>query len=381
MNDQSADRRPPALLTRLNRRRLFQYFFFGALLLLLWQVLTMMAPFYVAIFGAAILAILVYPAHAALLRRIPRANPAATLSTVLTLLVVVIPILLFVWLFIKQATRVYPVVQDWVVALHQAQDGQPPAKLSPKVVSLWENLRRFMDFWHIDPSEILLKNVDELGQRMTAMARGAIRNTLLVLINVLALAFTLFFFLRDGPHIHHRVIELVPMDESHKKALAERVIATLYAVIRGILVVALVQGTLAGIGYAIFGVPFPIMLGVATSILSPIPFIGTGGIAILVAIGLLLSGSFAQAAGVLLWNLLLLSSIDHILRSILISADAKLPLLLLFFGLLGGLNLYGFAGLLIGPMVIALLLVFINIYRQDYRWLLTPQEDEAGPKK
>ena len=375
MSDPASDHRPPPILTRLARRRLFQYFFFGALLLLLWQVLTMMAPFFLAIFGAGVLAILVYPAYAALLRRIRRPNLAAGLSTAVALLVVVIPILLFVWLFIKQAGKVYPVVQQWVVDLHRAQDGLPPARLSQRFVSLWESLRRFLDFWHLDPQDILLRNVDEIGQRMTVLARDAIKNTLLVLINILALAVTLFFFLRDGPHILQRLIELVPMDDSHKKALSERVIATLYAVIRGIFVVALVQGTLAGVGYAIFRVPFPIMLGVATSILSPIPFIGTGGIAILVAVGLLLNGSFAQGAGVLMWNLLLLSSIDQILRSLLISADAKLPLLLLFFGLLGGLHLYGFAGLLIGPMVNALLLVFINIYRQDYRWLLSQPED------
>ena len=377
MDDRPAERQPPPALTRIDKRRLFRYFFFGAFLLLLWQVLYMMAPFYVAIFGAAVLAILIYPAHAALLRRIGRANPAAGLSTILGLIIVVVPILLFMWLSIRQAAKAYPAVQQWVVELHQAQGGQTPSRLPPRLASSWESLRSFMDFWHIDPSDILLKNVDELGQRMTAMAKAIIKNTFLVLINVLALAVALFFFLRDGPNILRRLIELIPMDEAHKKALAEKVIVTLYAVIRGILIVALVQGTLAGLGYALFGVPFPIMLGVATSILSPIPIIGAGGIAILVAAGLFLSGSFTQAVCVLLWNLLLLSSIDHLLRSLLISADAKLPLLLLFFGLLGGLHLYGFAGLLIGPLVIALLLVFVNIYREDYRWLLSPAEDES----
>ncbi len=366
---------PPASEVERRQQKLIQYFFLGAFLLVLWQISKLLAPFYVAILGSAILAVLVHPMHAFFLRRLSRwPNAAAILSTSLIVLIVVLPILFMGWICIKEASKIYPVAQRWVANLQALQSG---TGLPPRAAELWTRANAVLASWHIDPSQLLLDNIDELGTQMSGLATKAIKNALFVGFNLLVLTFTLFFFLRDGPYIIRRLVELIPLAPAHKQAMLHRVQETLYAVLRGVLVVAVVQGTLSGVGFALFGVPFAIPLGVLATLFSPIPFVGPAAIWIPVTLGLLLNGSQEQAAYVALWHLLIVGLVDNLLRPLLISSNAKLPLLLLFFGMLGGLRLYGFAGLLVGPVLVALLLVFVNIYRQEYQWLINqPDQPE-----
>lgn len=353
------------------RQQLIPYFFFAVFLYLLWQVLVILSPFYVALLGSAILASLLYPVHAALLRRMPRRpNAAAALSAAGVVLTVVLPLLILSWMAIKETAKLYPVVQEWV------QDRRfldvDIESMTPWAASTWGRAVDFMDRWNIDPKDILLKNLDQMSRRMTRLAGSVIKNALFFVFNMGVLVFTLFFLLRDGPQLVQWGIDLVPMSTRNKHAVLDRLKVTFYAVIRGVLIVAVVQGFLSGLGFAFLDVPFAILLGILSAFLAPIPFVGPAGIWVPVAIGLALSGNLRSAAYLVLWGVIVVGLVDNFLRPLLISADAKLPLLLLFFGMLGGLQAYGFAGLLIGPILIAMLMTFINIYRREYRW--APEE-------
>lgn len=365
----------PELPPAFNRQRLVQYFFFAVFILLLWQVLRILSPFYLALMGSAILALLTYPAHNWVSRRIRKyPSIAAAITTTGVFLIIIIPVLLLGWISIRETTKVYPVVRDWV---READiGGLTPLldQLPPPLRPAGKNVRILVERWNVHPDEILLKNLDQLSRNVTGMAKAVIKNAFFFVFNILVLTFTLFFFLRDGPFIIRRAIELVPMAPRNKLSIVHKIEVTLYAVIRGVLVVAVIQGTLAGIGFALFGVPFPVLLGALTMFLAPIPFVGPAGIWLPVTIGLFISGDSQTAFYVLLWGMLVVSLVDNFLRPLLISADAKLPILLLFFGMLGGLKVYGFSGVLLGPVTIALLLAFINIYRREYRWLLNPPQ-------
>lgn len=358
-------------MTATARQQLVPYFFFAVFLYLFWQVLVLLSPFYVALLGSAILASLLYPVHAALLRRIPRRpNLAAALSTAGVVLTVVLPILVLSWMAIKETAKIYPVVQEWV------QDRRfldvDIESMGPWAATSWSRAVEFMDRWNIDPQDILLKNLDQLSRRMTRLAGSVIKNALFFAFNMAVLTFTLFFLLRDGPALVQWGLELIPMSARNKHAVLERLKVTFYAVIRGVLIVAVVQGFLCGLGFAMLDVPFAVLLGVLTSFLAPIPFVGPAGIWVPVVVGLALSGDVRSAVYLALWGGLVVGLVDNFLRPLLISADAKLPILLLFFGMVGGLQAYGFAGLLIGPILIAMFMTFINIYRREYRW--APEE-------
>lgn len=361
----------------ISRHRLFQAFFFGVFALTAWQLHRILANFYVALFGAALLGLVIYPLHERVMRRLGnRPNAAAALTTALIVLTVVLPALTAGWVAVRQATKLVPVASDWLEK-RGYEGGLPTAELlPPRVRELWEKVAVPLRERGVDPKTWLMQGIEEVSGSIADLAKSALRNILFFLFQLGVLTFSLFFLLRDGAKVFRRAVELVPLPEEHKTALVARLYTTVTAVLRGIFVVAGVQGLLAAAGYFLFGVPFAVLLGAVTAFFAPIPIVGTGVVWIPTALGLLASGSPDKAFAVALWSVLIVGSIDNLLRPILIGAEAKLPILLLFFGMLGGLQVYGFAGIIVGPVVVALFLALADIYRREYRWLLAPQKEE-----
>lgn len=369
-----ADPRAPTI----SDHRLFQVFFFAAFALVAWQFHRILSEFYVALFGAGLLALVVYPLHARLLRAFRgRPNAAAGLTACLVVLVVVLPALLTGWAAVRQTTKLVPVVSQW---LHERgfERGFPTADMLPaRARVLWDRGVELLNQRGVDPRAVMLENLDQLSGMATSLAGAALRNLAFFVFQLGVLVFSLFFLLRDGPKVFKRALELVPMPEEHKKALADRLQTTLLAVLRGIFIVAAVQGLLAMAGFFVLGVPFAVLLGALIAFFAPVPIIGTAAVWVPVAAGLALSGATSQAIGVAIWCGLFVSLTDNFMRPILIGSEAKLPILLLFFGMLGGLRVYGFAGVLLGPVIVALFLAFADIYRREFRWLLDARREES----
>lgn len=361
----------------ISRHRLFQAFFFAAFALTAWQLHRILANFYVALFGAGLLGLVVYPVHERILRKIKdRPNVAAFLTTALVVLVVVLPSLTAGWIAVKQASKLVPVASLWL-SERGYEGGMPTAQLlPPRARDLWETASQLLRERGMDPKTWLMQGIEEVSGSITGLAKAALKNILFFLFQLGVLTFSLFFLLRDGAKVFRRAVELVPLPDEHKTSLVARLYTTVTAVLRGIFVVASVQGLLAAVGYFLFGVPFAVLLGAVTAFFAPIPILGTGVVWIPVTLGLVVSGSHQQAFAVALWSVLIVGTLDNLLRPILIGTEAKLPILLLFFGMLGGLQVYGFAGIVVGPVVVALFLALADIYRREYRWLLAPQKEE-----
>jgi predicted PurR-regulated permease PerM len=123
---------------------------------------------------------------------------------------------------------------------------------------------------------------------------------------------------------------------------------------------------LTGIGLALFGVPFPVLLGFAATVLAVVPFVGASLVWFPAAVYLFVNEQTGAAIGLSLWGLMLVGLIDNVLRPVVIGEQAQLPILLLFLGVLGGIQIYGLIGALISPMVIACVFAFAHIYREHY---------------
>lgn len=354
----------------LSRQRLAQYFFFGVFLTVLYQLLKLFSPFAMAVFGAAIVALLVHPLHVRVSRRLGGAQAAAAVTTALAVLLVVLPSLLLSWAFLKDAERLYPIALSWFEQLRRFQSGQSAWAGS----GLLEAAGRLLGLGHVELEEFLLKNFAELRGSAMTLAAAVLTNTLFTLFNLGLLAFTLFFFLRDGEGILDWLVRLVPMAQGHKEAILSRLRDTLIGLVRGVFGLAVAQGVLSGLGFALIGVPLPALLGMLTTLLSPIPFLGALGVLAPVALAMSFAGSTAAALAAAAWALGVAILVERVLRPIVVAPENEIPVLPLFFGLLGGIRVYGPSGALLGPVVIALTLAFLNVYRQEYRWLLEPEE-------
>jgi predicted PurR-regulated permease PerM len=168
---------------------------------------------------------------------------------------------------------------------------------------------------------------------------------------------------RDGDILLNWILRLIPMEHEHKQALAHSAYETFRAVTIGVFLTAAAQGVTAMIGFLIAGIRLPVLLGLATSVTSLLgaSFVVTLPVALVVMINSPGWGFF-----LLLWGAFVVGVLDNFLKPILIGSRTRMPFVLVFFSILGGLKMYGLLGLVLGPILVACVLTFIRIYRETY---------------
>ena len=156
------------------------------------------------------------------------------------------------------------------------------------------------------------------------------------------------------------------MDQEHQQRLFRNIVDAVLAVVHGSLVVAMAQGLLAGLAYWILGVPFAALWGVATAFVALLPVGGSAIVSVPASIYLFLQGETVRSIVLLAWCLGLVGTVDNILKPLLIGNRLGLPVLALFFGILGGLALFGAVGIVLGPVIFALLRALLDLYSEEY---------------
>ncbi len=185
-----------------------------------------------------------------------------------------------------------------------------------------------------------------------------------LLLGTLLVVLALFYFFRDGKRFLAGLVELSPLGSQHNATIVESIKRAVSSVVRGNLVVAMIQGIMSGVGYLIFGVPSPVLLGFFAALSALIPFIGTSVVSGLAALYLLLSGSPAAALGLVLWSVIAVGLVDNLVAPILINRGVKIHPFLILLSVLGGLSLYGPVGFIAGPVSLALLFAMKDIYKE-----------------
>jgi len=359
--------RPPPLSARpFDRDRLFVIFFFAAYFFLLYQLTRILAPFLAPLLGGAMLALVAFPLRQNLARWVSSPTANAALVTFLVMITLIVPLFVLVWLVTRETSAAVPTISAWLASQRAAgwefaADSWPAA-----LKTFWNAANAFFGTIHLDLAAIAQEGVREVGNRVTVMGANMVQEFFSLLFALIVLMFALFFFLRDGQRIITVLLDFVPMEADSKHLVIEGLNRTLVAMVRGTVITASIQGALTGVGLAMFGVPFPILLGFAATFMAVVPFVGASLIWAPAALYLALSGEGVMAAGLVLWGLLAVGLVDNLLRPIVVGTHARLPATLLFLGVLGGLQVYGLIGGLISPLVIACVFAFGRIYRERY---------------
>ncbi|MFP5429710.1 MAG: AI-2E family transporter [Gammaproteobacteria bacterium] len=345
----------PDHLTIRNSRRLLLGVFLAGLLLLGWQVLS---PFVIPVAWAGILVYVTWPLYAWLRARLGgRHTPSALVMTVLLAFILILPILWVVFLLQSEISGVY----------HQLAQQLARGKLSvPEVILdipwLGKELQAFLDRLNASP-ETLKAQLTEWSNYALNHAVGFVGG---VGRNAGKLGFALltaFFLYRDGEVVVRQIRQVLSqvLDEridDYLNAMGDMSRAVVY----GIVLTALAQGLLAGIGYAVAGMANPVFLGVLTALIAFIPF-GTPFAWGAVCVWLFLTGQTWAAIGLFLWGTFVVSWVDNIIRPLVISNATRIPFLIVMFGVLGGLAAFGMVGLFLGPVILA---VMVAVWRE---WL------------
>ena len=346
----------------MDRERIAYIFFFGFLAVMGYELYLLLSPFLVPIAWAMLLAFIVHPALLHLLRFIRNRTAAALLITALLALAIAVPT---VWLTSKlasEATRVSlrqfvqqgGIAQAGSQALHSGTVAAIEAWLERQGLRI-EDIRHWMN-----------KGTAYMGDYLTANVTTLARNLVSFVIDLVIMLFSFFYLLRDGEDYFEFVRSLTPLAEEDKAMVFETLRSMLSSTVRGLLLTALLEGILLGLGYLVTGVPDWPLLGVASGAAGLLPIGGTAFIWVPAVIYLWFTAGWGWAVALLVWGTIVVGVIDNLLKPLTIGQGSGLPAVALFFGITGGLEVYGPLGLFAGPAVIAVFAALIRVYRRRY---------------
>lgn len=322
------------------------------------------APFFGAILWALVLAILFRPVNQQLVDRLSgRRNLAALLTLLIILVLVILPAVFLTSMVINELLSFYAQIQSGridIAALFERATGALPSWAAD-----WLQRMGWGDFSAVRAkvTALLTGSFGALATRGLAIGQSAF-NVVLMIGVMLYLA---YFLIRDGHALSRKVIDAVPLDPDKREAIVSNFIVVVRATIKGSLVVAIVQGFIGGVTFSLLGLEGALLWGTLMGVFSLIPAIGTGIIWVPVALYLIATGALVKGLILTACGVLIISMVDNVLRPILVGRETSMPDYLVLISTLGGLQLFGFHGFIIGPVVAALFLGVWQIFTEARR--------------
>jgi predicted PurR-regulated permease PerM len=349
----------------MTRQQLFAAFFFAVFVFLLYQFYLMFEAFLGPLTWAALLALIFYPLQVRLTRVLRGRNSvAAFLLTTIVILVVIVPTVFLTVLLANESVALYQRSAE-LLASGQLEQLFERVKASTPARA-WKVILPVLQAWNVDVAGLAVKAANALSGFLVSQATDIAKNVATFVMDFFLTTFALFFFFRDGARMIGAIRDSLPMEAEHKDVVFTRLYETLSAVVHGTLATAAAQGVLAGVGFAVAGVPFAVFLGCASAFAALLPF-GAPIVWGLVALYLGFTGFVARAILLSVWGTVVVGTVDNVIRPLIIGGATEIPTILLFFGILGGLQAYGFLGIFLAPAVIAILVAFVRIYEEQYR--------------
>jgi predicted PurR-regulated permease PerM len=285
---------------------------------------------------------------------------AAALAMVVTMLLVVVPITLLVVLMAADASTLADRASQWI------EPYRP--KLQEQLDRISQG--RSIDFfgYEITMQQVAQKIEAASGQisqfllmLIQKTAGGIARATLLLFVTL----YTLFFFYLDGDAFVLWLKDILPLPHAQSQRLLDDFFATSKATLKTVVVLGAVQGTLGGLGFWVCGIPAPFFWTGLIAIASVIPAVGCHIVTVPAGILLIALGETWYGIGLIAWSLIVIANIDNFLRPWLVQREVNLHQLLVFLGTIGGIATFGFFGVVIGPVIAALLKAILDIYQES----------------
>ena len=179
--------------------------------------------------------------------------------------------------------------------------------------------------------------------------------------------FTMYYLFRDGEQILDALSDALPLTRSQSEAVFERAREVINASVFGVVTIAVLQGMLGGLAFWVLGLPSPVLWAVVMTFICMIPVARSFLVWLPASVYLVMTGHWPKAVILFLWGILVISTIDNFLRPKLIKGRTKLHELFVFFAVIGGLRVFGVLGIVLGPVVLAITLALLDIFRETNR--------------
>jgi predicted PurR-regulated permease PerM len=304
-------------------------------------------PFIRYIVLAGILTYALFPIYRFILQRTRRPGLSAGLTVVLALLLMILPTAYLVSELVDQVSGAYNTFQA-------------------------NSLRQVGDYLNgltngrLDFQEVLNSMLDQVRQSIVTMAPNVLGSISELLLGLFIMFFVMFYGFREGHGFIRYIKSLLPLETELKDSLFDEMRTVTQAVLYGQVFTAVIQGGLGGVLLLIFGVPNALFWGAIMMITAFVPVLGTPIIWVPAGVGLILDGDTTRGVLLLIFGATIVMNIDNFLRPKLVSGRSHVHPVLILIGVLGGLKVFGFIGLLVGPLILAILVALVKFYEQNY---------------
>ena len=327
---------------------------YGALLLLGYLVLEIMSPFLMPLGWSAVLVIFFSPLYANLRKRFSP-TMAAAISTLAVTLLLIVPVLLVLLYATREAVDSSARVQSMV---------GHGVNVVPNVAMAWVRGHLPESAQNMDIVGPLRQAAEKVASYLASSVGDLLKNAFSFMMNLFILLFALFFMFRDGDSILRAVRHLIPFEKDLQDSMLKESGDLIFASVAVALLIAVIQGFLGGVAFAVTGLPAPVFMAVLIAFFSIVPVVGSALVWFPAAVWLAVQGYWGKSVVVLVICGGIAGLADNLVRPLLLRNRTKLNDLLLFISILGGLQIFGLLGLIVGPTVVAAALGVLRVYME-----------------
>lgn len=318
--------------------------FFGILTLILFiLVFLIFKPFFTVLFLSAVLSLILNPVYKIVLKIFRNKNLSSLLTVLLGLFCIIFPLILISKQVFHQATSLYQSLLSNNI------------KETDYIISFIESLvSSFIPDFKFD----LLSYFESILDFITSNLKDLLFGTINVLVSTVLVLISSFFLLKDGQKLVDYIVSISPLKDKDDLDLINKIENTVISMTKGVFLIALIQGFLAGLGLFIFDVPDAFLWGTIAGLCAFIPGLGTAIVIIPSVLYLFIIGNIPFAIGLALWGMILVGTIDNFLGPYLYKRGTRLHPLIILFSVLGGVSFFGPEGILLGPVIVS---IFIHL--------------------
>jgi predicted PurR-regulated permease PerM len=352
--------------------KIFSYFMLFFLVVAFLLGFVLVEPFLHTIIISAVLAIIFSPMNLRIYKRLGgntlAANVAAGITVAVVVFLLILPTAFLVWGLVTQGMDSLTAIRQWAHANDVAEFAH-----SQRFDEAFRWLRERVPFLSIDEASLrgqILDVTRKLSQSMLDISAKLVGNTAKLVLRFFLMLFMLFYFLREGRGLVQKIKYLAPLRTHQEDFIFESLQKVSQAVLIGSLLIAVLQGLAGALGLYLAGIP-PLFWGAMMGLAALIPVIGTGLIWIPATAYLYLFNDWRWALFFLIYNVVIVTNIDTILRPMLMRRAAQVSPFFIFLAILGGLHAFGALGIIYGPLILTFLMVMLKIYSEEYKEVLT----------
>ncbi|MGD0232603.1 MAG: AI-2E family transporter [Syntrophorhabdales bacterium] len=345
----------------VNNKRLSFFTMLALALVLGYLSYLILRPFLAPIAWAIVFSIVFFPVYSFSLRYVKWRSAAAAITVLFVCLLILGPFSYFAYLLTVELSNVS--VESFDFRALSGLLGHPTVK------PVTDRLLSFLDISQLQLQTSAANALSDTGKKLVEYLPGRLGDAVGAALHFVLMVFALFFFLRDGPQFLARASQYLPFSGSHKERLTRQVKDIVISTIYGGIAVALAEGLIGAVTFALLAIRSPILWGLGISIASFLPVVGAAIVWVPAACLLLFKGAVPQAVILFVVGVFAISMVDNVLRPLIIHGRLRMPLLAIFFSVLGGIELFGLIGLVMGPLVLAVFISVVDMFRdieEDY---------------